>query len=142
MRTSKILVVSIIFSITILSNVFAQPIIILTYRGQAEQTANDNVFSANPDYWITYKIGKGEALSQIIKKFYGGSGLDHRFVKLAIVTANPSAFAQENPNFMFAGATIHLPSLNQIQNLVLGKNIDMDKTAISTPDKQIFFFGS
>ena len=80
---------------------------------------------------------------EIIDAYYSGSGLDKRFLKLAIVAANPRAFAQQNPNFMFAGATLHLPSLNQIQAMVLGIPIngklkDYEKQA---DNRGIFFFG-
>ena len=81
-------------------------------------------------------------MSEIIDNFYSGSGLDKRFLKLAIVTANPKAFAQENPNFMFAGARLHLPSLNQIQAMVIGVPIDNKKDFEGIMKKSdIFFFG-
>ena len=97
----------------------------------------------DPDHTEKYKVPKGQSLSEIIDDYYSGSGLDKRFLKLAIVAANPKAFAQQNPNFMFAGVTIHLPSLNQIQSMVLGIPIDKnmkeyEKKGIS---KEIFFFG-
>ena len=82
-------------------------------------------------------------MSEIINDFYSGSGLDKRFLKLAIVAANPQAFAQENPNFLFAGAELHLPSLNQIQAMVLGIPINNQTKKINRQieDKDIFFFG-
>ena len=84
----------------------------------------------------------GQSLGHIINEFYAGSGLDKRFLKLAIVAANPKAFAQENPNFMFAGAKLHLPSLNQIQAMILGIPINKSVQRNSqSPDRGIFFFG-
>ena len=97
----------------------------------------------DPDHTEKHKVPKGQSLSEVIDDFYAGSGLDKRFLRLAIVAANPKAFAQENPNFMFAGATLHLPSLNQIQAMVLGVPIDK-KTSQFEPqgsDRGIFFFG-
>ena len=97
----------------------------------------------DPDHTEKHTVPKGQSLSEIIDNYYSGSGLDKRFLKLAIVAANPRAFAQQNPNFMFAGATLHLPSLNQIQAMVLGIPIngklkDYEKQA---DNRGIFFFG-
>ena len=126
---------------------FSQPIVILEYRGSnyqnlSEDTSN-NVFMMDPDHTEKHTVPKGQSLSEIIDDYYSGSGLDKRFLKLAIVAANPRAFAQQNPNFMFAGATLHLPSLNQIQAMVLGIPIngklkDYEKQA---DNRGIFFFG-
>jgi hypothetical protein len=144
MKSLKLLALLTLSIVIIITKVLAEPIVVLSYRGQMDdmqETVTNNVFATDPDYSTTYKIAKGEALGQIIKRFYNGSGLDHRFVKLAIVTANPSAFAQENPNFMFAGVTLHIPSINQIQNLVLGKRIKKSENYSSRPNRHIFFFG-
>ena len=126
---------------------YAEPIVILEYRGSNYKNNNtdpsNNIFIIDPDHSEKHKVPKGQSLSEIIDDFYAGSGLDRRFLKLAIVAANPKAFAQENPNFMFAGATLHLPSLNQIQAMVLGVPIDK-KTSQFEPqgsDRGIFFFG-
>ena len=126
---------------------FSQPIVILEYRGSNHQNlskdVSNNIFMMDPDHTEKHTVPKGQSLSEIIDDYYSGSGLDKRFLKLAIVAANPRAFAQQNPNFMFAGATLHLPSLNQIQAMVLGIPIngklkDYEKQA---DNRGIFFFG-
>ena len=126
---------------------FSQPIVILEYRGSNHQNLSEdisnNIFMMDPDHTEKHTVPKGQSLSEIIDDYYSGSGLDKRFLKLAIVAANPRAFAQQNPNFMFAGATLHLPSLNQIQAMVLGIPIngnlkDYEKQA---DNRGIFFFG-
>lgn len=126
---------------------FSQPIVILEYRGSNYQNLSEdpsnNIFMMDPDHTEKHTVPKGQSLSEIIDDYYSGSGLDKRFLKLAIVAANPRAFAQQNPNFMFAGATLHLPSLNQIQAMVLGIPIngklkDYEKQA---DNRGIFFFG-
>jgi len=126
---------------------YSEPIVILEYRGTNNQNEyadpSNNIFIMDPDHTEKHKVPKGQSLSEVIDDFYAGSGLDKRFLRLAIVAANPKAFAQENPNFMFAGATLHLPSLNQIQAMVLGVPIDK-KTSQFEPqgsDRGIFFFG-
>ena len=126
---------------------YAEPIVILEYRGSNYQNNNkdpsNNIFIIDPDHSEKHKVPKGQSLSEIIDDFYAGSGLDKRFLRLAIVAANPKAFAQENPNFMFAGATLHLPSLNQIQAMVLGVPIDKKTSQLKSQsnDRGIFFFG-
>ena len=126
---------------------YSEPIVVLEYRGANYQNEyadpSNNIFIMDPDHTEKHKVPKGQSLSEVIDAFYAGSGLDERFLRLAIVAANPKAFAQENPNFMFAGATLHLPSLNQIQAMILGVPIDK-KTSQFEPqgsDRGIFFFG-
>ena len=139
----------ILFSTTLMFSTtsFSQPIVILEYRGPNNQNLSEdisnNIFMMDPDHTEKHTVPKGQSLSEIIDDYYSGSGLDKRFLKLAIVAANPKAFAQQNPNFMFAGATLHLPSLNQIQAMVLGIPIngklkDYEKQA---DNRGIFFFG-
>ena len=126
---------------------YSEPIVVLEYRGtnyQNEYAApSNNIFIMDPDHTEKHKVPKGQSLSEVIDDFYAGSGLDKRFLRLAIVAANPKAFAQENPNFMFAGATLHLPSLNQIQSMVLGIPIDKKTSQfeLQESDRGIFFFG-
>ena len=144
----KIIKIILFFNILFISSMsYSEPIVILEYRGGNYQNENkdpsNNIFITDPDHTEKHKVPKGKSLSEIIDDFYAGSGLDKRFLKLAIVAANPKAFAQENPNFMFAGATLHLPSLNQIQKMVLGIAVDSKKTQINIKgnDRGIFFFG-
>ena len=126
---------------------YSEPIVVLEYRGANYQNEyadpSNNIFIMDPDHTEKHKVPKGQSLSEVIDDFYAGSGLDKRFLRLAIVAANPKAFAQENPNFMFAGATLHLPSLNQIQSMVLGIPIDKKTSQfeLQESDKGIFFFG-
>ena len=143
----KLLKIVLFFNILAISSFSnSEPIVILEYRGNNYQNENDNLsnnlFIVDPTHTEKHIVSKGESLSEIIDNFYSGSGLDKRFLKLAIVTANPRAFAQENPNFMFAGARLHLPSLNQIQAMVIGVPIDNKKEVEGIMKKSdIFFFG-
>jgi hypothetical protein len=124
----------------------AEPIVILEYRGQGFQgdgaTSSNSIFIMDPEHSEKHVVQKGQSLGQIINQFYAESGLDKRFLKLAIVAANPKAFAQENPNFMFAGAKLHLPSLNQIQAMILGVPYEKSPNrGVQGTDRGIFFFG-
>ena len=121
---------------------FAEPLIVLEYRNGNEQRTIDseNPFALDVDYATQHKVQSGEVLGGIINKYYGGSGLDLRFVQLAIIAVNPKAFARNNPNYLFAGPTLKLPSVRQIQNLVVGIPLN-DELNLSS-GRDLYFFGS
>ena len=138
----KLAIVQSLFVICHLNYAFAEPLVVLEYRnGNVEGVIDsENPFALDPDYSAQHKVNPGEVLGGIIKKYYGGSGLDLRFVQLAIIAVNPKAFARNNPNYLFAGPTLKLPSIRQIQNLVIG--IPLDNEVNLSPGRDLYFFGS
>ena len=78
---------------------YSQPIVILEYRGANYQNVyseqSNNIFIMDPDHTEKHIVPKGQSLSEVIDDFYAGSGLDKRFLRLAIVAANPKAFTQK-----------------------------------------------
>jgi hypothetical protein len=61
---------------------------------------------------------------------------------MAIVAANRKAFVRGNPNFLYADKTLHLPSVNEIQNMILGKNkANAGSGGGSSQSDQIYFIG-
>ena len=80
----------------------------------------DNPFVYDPDHTASHRVQPDETLSHIITAYYAGSGLDLSIVQMAIVKKNKSAFVRGNPNFLYADKLLHLPSLNEMKNLVLG----------------------
>ena len=76
-------------------------------------------FAENPDHSERHKVKKGDSLFKIINKYYADAGLDRNFLELAIVKANRGAFVRNNPNFLYAGRVLHLPSVNQIKSMVM-----------------------
>ena len=76
-------------------------------------------FADNPDHSGLHKVKKGDSLFKIMNKNYAGAGLDKKFLELAIVKANRGAFVRNNPNFLYAGRDLHLPSVNQIKSMVM-----------------------
>ena len=76
-------------------------------------------FAENPDHSERHKVKKGDSLFKIINKYYADAGLDKNFLELAIVKANRGAFVRNNPNFLYAGRVLHLPSVNQIKSMVM-----------------------
>ena len=102
----------------------SQPIVVLEYPNfdNNMQEYSDNAFVQDHNYSVTHKVRPDETLSHILEDYYSGSGLNMKFVELAIVANNKHAFVKNNPNFLFADKTLKLPSLNQIQAMLLGKN--------------------
>ena len=43
-----------------------------------------------------------------------------RIVELSLVEINKHAFVRNNPNYLFSGKKLAIPSVNQIMNLVKG----------------------
>ena len=124
----------------------AEPIVILEYRGANIITSgegNAHPFRLDPDYSTHHKVKQDETLSHIIANYYGGSGMDKAFLQMAIVKKNRSAFVRANPNYLFAGKSIHLPSLNEIRAMII-KKTTTPKPADRSRDnrEEIFFFGS
>ena len=127
-------------------SVNAEPIVILEYRGAEMVVDGDGAmhpFRLDPDYSTHHKVMKDETLSHIIANYYGGSGLDKAFVQMAIVKRNRTAFVRANPNYLYAGKSLHLPSLNEIRAMLLTET-KSPKNPEPTRDnrEEIFFFGS
>ena len=126
---------------------YSEPFVILQYN-QNNITIEESDFSSHPfrmdkDYSLNHRVQKNETLSQIIENYYFGSGLDLNFLKLSIVKFNKHAFVRNNPNFLFADKTIHLPSVNEINQLFLGNSKDKNTKINNSENKnEIFFFSN
>lgn len=134
--------VTFLFSIAIsLPNaISAEPFVVLSYQNSGEFEGRDNEFTRDPDFSTKHRILSGESLNEIINRYYGDSGLNKYFLQLSIVTLNSDAFRNRNPNYMIAEKTIHLPSVNQITNLMKGIEFELDVEPSERTNK-IYFFG-
>ena len=75
--------------------------------------------------------------------YYGTKSFNNNILSLAIVHFNKKAFVRHNPNYMYSGKKLYLPSINEIKNLIIKKTKDRSfndrkKEGISS---QIYFFG-
>ena len=146
MISRTILTITLLAGLTAPMVVFAksQPIVVLEYPNQS---ASGNMDSNNPfvidaNYTAKHKVLPNETLSHVIAKHYANSGLNLKFIEMAIVAANRKAFVRGNPNFLYADKTLHLPSLNEIQNMILGKNkANAGSGGGSSQSDQIYFIG-
>ena len=123
-----------------------QPIVVLEYPGYSSTPTpglnQDNPFVYDPNYTASHRVQPDETLSHIVTAYYAGSGLDLTIVQMAIVKKNKSAFVRNNPNFLFAGRVLHLPSVNQIKSMVMRPDANGAAGANQPePTGHIFFLG-
>ena len=138
-----LIVSTLTMSLALAANSQSQPIVILEYPTFTNSTQNysDNVFIQNHDYSTTHKVKPDETLSHILEDYYSGSGLNLKFIELAIVAHNKHAFVKNNPNFLFADKTLTLPSLNQIQAMLLGNNAPVKPANKGVRSQEIYYIG-
>ena len=124
------------------------PIVVLEYpafsgggSGAVGGLNPDNIFVSDPDHTARHRVQPDETLSHIITEHYAGSGLDLSVVQMAIVKKNKSAFVRGNPNFLYADKLLHLPSLNEMKNLVLGDSPHDSGSLSDNRQDQIYFIG-
>jgi len=123
-----------------------QPIVVLEYPTYGGSSAApglnaDNPFVYDPNHTASHRVQPDETLSHIITAYYAGSGLDLSVVQMAIVKKNHSAFVRGNPNFLYADKLLHLPSLNEMKDLVLGNKAGVETDHRSEPQNEIYFIG-
>ena len=123
-----------------------EPIVVLTY-GESRETGSivdeygTHPMRTDPNAHQMHQVAEAETLSHIMAEYYGGSGLTMKFVELAILQFNRKAFVRGNPNFLFAGKRLHLPSVNQIKALVTGQKPKSQRSPSNRNQNEIFFFG-
>ena len=123
-----------------------EPIVVLTYGDSRETGSTPDEYGTHPmrtdpNAHQMHQVAEAETLSHIMAEYYGGSGLNMKFVELAILQINREAFVRGNPNFLFAGKRLHLPSVNQIRALVTGQKSDSKRSPSNRNQNEIFFFG-
>lgn len=119
------------------------PLVVLeNEQRQATTKSSESSFAQDPDHVARHKVKKGESLHKIMAKYYRGAGLDKKFLQLAIIKANRGAFVRNNPNFLYAGRVLRLPSVNQIKGMVMqsGASGDAQNSGRSATD-HIYFMG-
>ena len=129
-----------------MNTAIAEPIVVLTYGARdnvgVDGATSSHPFRMDPDYSEMHEVAQNETLGHIMNDYYGGSGMNMKFVEMAIVQVNRHAFVRGNPNFLYAKKTISLPSLNQIKALVTGgKPKNSTSQSSSGRTNEIYFFG-
>ena len=124
MKKSKILFFFILFIISLSKLSFSEPFVVLEYRGNSDRGnfSSDNLFLKDLNYNANHIVLKNETLSEIMLNYYGSSAFNNRILSLAIVHFNKKAFVRNNPNFLYSGKKLYLPSVNEIKNLIIKKD--------------------
>ena len=145
MKKIKMFLFFILFIISLSKLSFSEPFVVLEYRGNSDRGnfSSDNLFLKDLNYNTNHVVLKNETLSDIMLNYYGSSAFNNRILSLAIVHFNKKAFVRNNPNFLFSGKKLYLPSVNEIKNLIIKKdknseNKDNNNSSITS---QIYFFG-
>ena len=145
MKKSKILFFFLLFIISLSKLSFSEPFVVLEYRGNSDRGnfSSDNLFLKDLNYNVNHVVLKNETLSDIMLNYYGSSAFNNRILSLAIVHFNKKAFVRNNPNFLYSGKKLYLPSVNEIKNLIIKKdknseNKDKNNSSITS---HIYFFG-
>ena len=145
MKKIKIFCFFILFIIYLSKLSFSEPFVVLEYRGNSDSgnISSDNLFLKDLNYNANHIVLKNETLSDIMLNYYGSRAFNNRILSLAIVHFNKKAFVRNNPNFLYSGKKLYLPSVNEIKNLIIKKdknfeNKDKNNSSITS---QIYFFG-
>ena len=142
MKKIKILSFFILFIISLAKLSFSEPFVVLEYRGNSDRwnLSSDNLFLKDLNYSANHEVLKNETLSDIMLNYYGSSAFNNRILSLAIVDFNKKAFVRNNPNYLYSGKKLYLPSINEIKNLIIKKD-KIFKNNNSSITSQIYFFG-
>lgn len=120
-----------------------EPFVVLeSSHSHANKKINSkNKFLKNNNHFVIHEVKFGDSLSKIINKYYKNTGLNKKIIEISIIEINKKAFVRDNPNYLFAGQKIRVPSINEIKNLVI-KKPNNKKASVNSKSDQIYFFGS
>ena len=145
MKYSQIFYFFIVFIISFSKLSLSEPFVVLEYRVNSDRgnLNTDNLFLQDLNYNTKHVVLKNETLSDIMLDYYGSSSFNNKILSLAIVYFNKKAFVRNNPNYLYSGKKLYLPSVNEIKNLIIKKNKNSknDKKNKSSITSQIYFFG-
>ena len=135
----------IIFTLFFSKLSLSEPFVVLEYRGNIDRgnIESDNLFMNDLNYSSKHVVLKNETLSDIMLSYYGSKSFNNDLLSLAIVHFNKNAFVRNNPNYLYSGKKLYLPSINEIKNLIIKKNKNSEKKneMDSNITSQIYFFG-
>ena len=124
---------------------FSEPFVVLEYRGNIERgnLTSDYAFLKDLNHSAKHVVLKNETLSDIMLNYYGSKSFNNNILSLAIVHFNKKAFVRNNPNYLYSGKSLYLPSINEIKDLIIKKNKNKENTKKnnSSITSQIYFFG-
>ena len=145
MKKNQIFNVFLVFIFLFSKISFSEPFVVLEYRGNMDKGSltSDNSFLKDLNYSVKHVVLKNETLSDIMLNYYGSKSFNNNILSLAIVHFNKKAFVRNNPNYLYSGKRLYLPSINEIKDLIIKKNKNEENTEKSNSSitSQIYFFG-
>ena len=145
MKKIRIFCLFTLFIISFSKLSFSEPFVVLEYRGNSDRgsLSSDNSFLRDLNYSANHVVLKNETLSDIMLNYYGSRAFNSRILSFAIVHFNKKAFVRNNPNFLYSGKKLYLPSVNEIKNLIINKdkNSETKNKNNSSITSHIYFFG-
>ena len=122
---------------------YSEPFVVLEYRANLDRSNlnSDNLFLKDLNYSTKHVVLKNETLSDIMLNYYGSKSFNNKILSLAIVNFNKKAFVRNNPNYLYSGKKLYLPSINEIKNLIIKKDKSLKNKNNSSITSQIYFFG-
>ena len=145
MKKNQILYFYLVFIFFFSKISLSEPFVVLEYRGNIERgnLTSDNSFLKDLDHSSKHIVLKNETLSDIMLNYYGSKSFNNNILSLAIVHFNKKAFVRNNPNYLYSGKSLYLPSINEIKDLIIKKNKNKENTEKnnSSITSQIYFFG-
>ena len=145
MKKNQILYFYLVFIFFFSKISLSEPFVVLEYRGNIERgnLTSDNSFLKDLDHSAKHVVLKNETLSDIMLNYYGSKSFNNNILSLAIVHFNKKSFVRNNPNYLYSGKSLYLPSINEIKDLIIKKNKNKENTEKnnSSITSQIYFFG-
>ena len=145
MKKNQILYFYLVFIFFFSKISLSEPFVVLEYRGNIERgnLTSDNSFLKDLDHSSKHIVLKNETLSDIMLNYYGSKSFNNNILSLAIVHFNKKSFVRNNPNYLYSGKSLYLPSINEIKDLIIKKNKNKENTKKnnSSITSQIYFFG-
>ena len=145
MKKNRIFCFFILFIFFLSKFSFSEPFVVLEYRGNSDHGSlnSDNIFLNDLDFSTNHVVLKNETLSDIMLNYYGYNLFNNKILSFAIVYFNKKAFVRNNPNFLYSGKKLYLPSVNEIKNLIIkkDKSLENKNKNNSSITSQIYFFG-
>ena len=145
MKKNQIIYFYLVFIFFFSKVTFSEPFVVLEYRGNIERSnlTSNNAFLKDLDHSSKHVVLKNETLSDIMLNYYGSKSFNNNILSLAIVHFNKKAFVRNNPNYLYSGKKLYLPSINEIKDLIIKKNNNKENTEKSNSSitSQIYFFG-
>ena len=74
--------------------------------------------SPTPQQLGSYRVQPGDTLDIIINKVMPETSVRGEFLKKAFVRANPHAFRRSNPNWLYAGVKLKIPTAEDFRKVV------------------------